>query len=96
MVGAYSKLVYGKGIDSSEPILRQTLQELTDAQRHEFMSKVRADIENDEYHSYTLWYVSWTDLADMVGPWLRLENRLLDRRRRISFEDVTSVSLIPL
>lgn len=58
MVGAYSKLVFGKGIDSSEPILRHTLPELTDAQRQDFMNKVRADIENDEYHSYTLWYVS--------------------------------------
>ena len=58
MVGAYSKLVFGKGIDSSEPILRQTLPELTDAQRQDFMNKVRADIENDKYHSYTLWYVS--------------------------------------
>jgi hypothetical protein len=58
VVGAYSKLVFGKGIDSSEPILRQTLPELTDAQRQDFMNKVRADIENDKYHSYTLWYVN--------------------------------------
>jgi len=57
VVGAYSKLVFGKGIDSSEPILRQTLLELTDTQRQDFMNKVRTDIENDDYHSYTLWTV---------------------------------------
>jgi hypothetical protein len=55
-VGWYSQGVFGKGVDASEPILRALLAELTDVERREFMNKVKADIENDEYHSYTPWY----------------------------------------
>jgi hypothetical protein len=56
VVGWYSKGVFGKGVDASEPILRAMLPELTEVERQEFMNKVKADIENDEYHSYTPWY----------------------------------------
>jgi lauroyl/myristoyl acyltransferase len=55
-VGKLSTYVFGKGVETTEPILMHAFPEWSEKERKEFMRKTREDVENPEFHAYTDWY----------------------------------------
>jgi lauroyl/myristoyl acyltransferase len=55
-VGKLSTYVFGKGVETTEPILMHAFPEWSEKERREFIRKTRDDIDNPEFHAYTEWY----------------------------------------
>lgn len=54
-VGKLSTYVFGKGVETTEPILMHAFPEWPEKERKEFMKKTKEDIENPEFQAYIDW-----------------------------------------
>ena len=61
-VGKLSTYVFGKGVETTGPILEHAFPEWSEHERREFMRKTKEDIENPEYHAYTEWFCLISDV----------------------------------